>query len=257
MPTRARRRRLTAELWIVMGLSLGRSGVYAVVALLEKLTQGPLGQQSTAINTSQSPRPWFDLTYQLLSITFAIVPVLLALYLLSEHGRSAVRRIGLDGARPGKDAAWGLALGAAIGIPGIAIYVLGRTLGVTVEVQASGLDPYWWTVPVLVLAAFKNGLVEQVIVIGYLVQRLEELRWRVAAIVVMSALIRGSYHLYQGWGPFAANVAMGLVFTAWYLSGWGRRRLVPLVIAHTLLDVAAFVGYAYLPDAWLAALRIG
>jgi membrane protease YdiL (CAAX protease family) len=256
-PTRARRRRLTAEIWIVMGLSLGRSGVYAVVAIVDHLTRGPLGEQSTAINTPQSPRPWFDLTYQLLSITFAIVPVLLALYLLSERGRSAVRRIGLDGARPGKDAAWGLALGAAIGIPGIGIYVLGRVLGVTVEVQASGLNPYWWTIPVLVLAALKNGLVEEVIVVGYLVERLEELRWRVAAIVLVSALIRGSYHLYQGWGPFAANVAMGVVFTLWYLSPWGRRRVMPLVLAHTLLDVVAFVGYASLPDSWLAALRLG
>ena len=41
---------------------------------------------------------------------------------------------------------------------------------------------------------------------------------------------------------------MGLVFGAWYLR---TRRTMPLVIAHTLLDVVAFVGYPlaapYLP----------
>lgn len=255
-PTPARRRRLTAEIWIVMGLSLGRSGVYAVVNILDRLTRGPLGDQTAELNTSQAERPLFDLTYQILSVAFALVPVALALYLLSESGRSAVRRIGLDGARPGRDAAWGLALGAIIGIPGLGIYLAGRAAGVTVAVSTSGLDDYWWTIPVLILAALKNGLVEEVIVVGYLVERLEELRWRVAAIVLTSSLIRGSYHLYQGWGPFAANIAMGVVFTCFYLSRWGRRRVVPLVVAHTLLDVVAFVGYAYLPEAWLAALGI-
>lgn len=240
-----------------MGLSLGRSGVYAVVNIVDLLSRGPLGEQSTAINTSQAERPLFDLTYQLLSISFALVPVVLALYLLSEGGRSAVRRIGLDGSRPGKDTLWGVALGAVIGIPGLAIYVGGRALGITVEVQASGLDSYWWTVPVLVLAALKNGLVEEVLVVGYLVERLQELRWRLVTIVATSALLRGSYHLYQGWGPFAANVAMGVIFTCFYLSRWGRRRVMPLVITHTLLDVVAFVGYAYVPESWLRALGVG
>lgn len=255
--TPARRRRLTAEIWIVMGLSLGRSGVYAVVNIIDRLSRGPLGDQSASINTSQSDRSLIDLTYQILSIGFGLVPVALALFLLSENGRSAVRRIGLDGRRPGKDALWGLALGAVIGIPGIAVYVAGRALGVTVQVQASALDSYWWTVPVLLLAALKNGLIEEVIVVGYLVERLEELKWRAAAIVVTSSLIRGSYHLYQGWGPFFANAAMGVVFTCFYLSRWGRRRVMPLVIAHTLLDAVAFVGYAYLPESWLAALGVG
>lgn len=255
--TPARRRRLGFEIWIVMGLSLGRSGVYALVNIIDRMTRGPLGDQSATINTPQSDRSLLDLTYQLLSIAFALVPVALALFLLSEGGRNAFRRIGLDGTRPGKDALWGLALGAAIGVPGLAIYLGGRAAGITVEVQASGLDTYWWTVPVLILAALKNGLIEEVLVVGYLVERLEELRWRTWVIVLTSCLIRGSYHLYQGWGPFLANAAMGVVFTCFYLSRWGRRRVMPLVIAHTLLDVVAFVGYAYLPDAWLTALGVG
>lgn len=252
----ARRRRLTVEIWIVMGLSLGRSGVYALVNIIDRMTRGPLGDQTAEINTPAADRSLLDLTYQILSIGFALVPVALALYLLSENGRSAVRRIGLDGTRPGRDALWGLALGAVIGIPGLAIYLGGRALGITVAVSASSLDTYWWTIPVLILAALKNGLIEEVIVVGYLVERLQELRWRLVAVVACSSLIRGSYHLYQGWGPFAANIAMGVVFTCFYLSRWGRRRVMPLVIAHTLLDVVAFVGYAYLPTSWLAALGI-
>jgi hypothetical protein len=50
---------------------------------------------------------------------------------------------------------------------------------------------------------------------------------------------------------------MGIVFAWFYQSKWGRKRVMPLVIAHTLLDVVAFVGYALLPASWLAALGVG
>src|SRR5699024_5240058 len=117
-----------------MGLSLGSSGVYAVVSIIAALTRGPLGEQSTALNPAQSPRPYLDLTYQILSITFALVPVALVLYLLSDRGHSPWRRIGLDARRPGKDLAWGVGLGALIGVPGLGLYVAGRALGITVAV---------------------------------------------------------------------------------------------------------------------------
>ena len=60
-------------------------------------------------------------------------------------------------------------------------------------------------------------------------------------ILVVSAVIRGSYHLYQGFGGFVGNLIMGLIFGLIYLR-W--RRVGPLIVAHTLLDVVAFVGYA-------------
>lgn len=236
-----------------MGLSLGQSAVYAVVNILERLTRGPLGGQTATLNPSRSAQPYFDLIYQLLSVVFALVPVALALYLLSAGGRSALARIGLDLRAPGRDLTWGLGLGALIGVPGLGLYVAGRALGVTVAVQASALADHWWTVPVLILAALKNGLLEEVLVVGYLMERLEELGWRVWAIVLTSALLRAGYHLYQGWGPFLGNAIMGVVFAVFYVR---RRRVMPLVIAHTLLDVAAFVGYAYLPEAWLTALGV-
>ncbi|WP_230685285.1 CPBP family intramembrane glutamic endopeptidase [Cellulomonas sp. JZ18] len=241
-------------MWIVLGLSLGRSAVYAVVDIVARMTEGtPLAEQTTTLNPSRSPRPYLDLTYQLLSIGFALLPVALALYLLSAHGRSAVRRIGLDGSRPGRDLGVGLGLAAVIGIPGLGLYVAGRALGITVEVQAAALNAAWWTVPVLVLAALQNALLEEVVAVGYLMERLRDLRWGAPAVVVASALLRGSYHLYQGWGPFVGNVVMGLVFAEYYRR---RRRVMPLVVAHTALDVVAFVGYALLPDAWLESLGV-
>ena len=252
------RRRTGAEIAIVLGLSLGSSAVYAVIDLVGKLTAGPpLAQQTATLNRSVSPRPYLDLSYQLAGIAFTLVPVALVLFLLAdrrnEHpdgsapaGGSAARRIGLDLRRPGRDTVAGLALAALIGLPGLGLYVVGRKLGITVDVVASGLAPYWWTVPVLVLQAVKNAMVEEVVVVGYLLTRLRGLGLPDRAGIVISALLRGSYHLYQGFGPFLGNAVMGLVFGEWFRR---RGRVMPLVIAHTLLDVVAFVGYQLLGHA--------
>jgi len=240
------RRRISAEIWIVLGLSLGASAVYAVVSLIAKLTAGPLRQQTATLNASRSPREYLDLTYQLLGIGFGVVPVVLALYLLWTPGRTARSRIGLDLRRPGRDLAYGIGLSALVGLPGIALYLIGREVGLTATVVPSGLDAYWWVVPVLVLSALQNSLLEEVVVVGYLITRLGQLGWGIGAMVITSALVRGSYHLYQGIGPGLANALMGVIFGYCYHR---TRRVMPLVVAHTILDIVAFVGYAYLKGA--------
>ena len=248
------RRRWSAELWIVLGLSIGQSALYSLVNIVARLTAGtPLAQQTATLNPSRSPRPYLDLTYHILRFVFAIVPVALALYLISADGRRAARRIGLDRSRPGRDLAVGAGLAALIGLPGLVLYAAGRALGVTVQVQASALDAAWWTVPVLVLSAVQNSLLEEVVAVGYLMERLAAMRWSPVAVVAASALLRGSYHLYQGFGPFVGNAVMGVVFAEYYRR---RRRVMPLVVAHTLLDVVAFVGYELVPEDVRTALGL-
>jgi len=240
------RRWLRVEVLVVLALSLGRSAVYSLLALTEALAAGPLKGQSTALNPSLQENPWLDLLRQLLSIGFTVAPVVLVVLLLAATAGSLAQTLadlGLDLVRPAKDLLHGVLIAAGIGIPGLAVYYLGRLLGATLEVVPASLDTHWWTVPVLVLHALKNGVLEEVIVVGYLVQRLERLGWSPRAIVLASAVLRGAYHTYQGIGPGLANLVMGLVFGTWYLR---TRRTLPLIIAHTLLDIVAFVGYALL-----------
>ncbi|MFK0041734.1 CPBP family intramembrane glutamic endopeptidase [Paenarthrobacter sp. NPDC090517] len=245
----ASRRRLRAEVLIVLGLSLGQSAVYSVVQLLDKMTRAPLADATSTLNRSQSTREYFDLTYQLLDIVFALVPVALVFYFLSTHssggreggGGSAFARLGFNFARPGKDLLQGVGLAAAIGIPSLGLYAAGRALGITTAIVPSGLDAYWWTVPVLVLSAMRHAIVEEVIVVGYLMDRFGKFGWSLPAAIVVSAVLRGSYHLYQGFGPFVGNVVMGLLF-AWIYTK--TKRVMPLVIAHALLDIVAFVGFS-------------
>jgi len=256
------RRRLRLEVLIVLGLSLGQSAVYSVVQLLDKMTRAPLAQGTSTLNRSQSSREYFDLTYQMLDIIFALVPVVLVLYFLTDHrhsrpaagttagtsstatsspGVSAFRKLGFNFARPGKDLLQGLGLAALIGIPSLGLYAAGRALGITTAIIPSALDSYWWTVPVLILSAIRQGIVEEVIVVGYLLDRFGKLGWRMPVAIFASSMLRGSYHLYQGFGPFIGNAIMGVIFALIYTR---TRRVMPLVIAHALLDIVAFVGFS-------------
>lgn len=236
------RRQVTVEIWIVLGLSLGASAVYAFVDLLRDLTaKGGLAATTATLNVSQVPgRPWFDLTYQLLGIFFALVSVALVVHLLGRDYPDVGSLLGVNLRRPGLDAATGVGLAALIGIPGLGLYLAARALGLSVKVVPAGLPHIWWAVPVLVLSAIQNAIGEEMIVVGYLTTRLSELGWRQPKMIVTSALLRGSYHLYQGFGAFLGNAVMGVIF-AYFYRRYGR--VMPLIIAHSILDIVTFVGY--------------
>ncbi|MCU1550945.1 MAG: family intrarane metalloprotease [Glaciihabitans sp.] len=228
---------------IVLGLSLGASAVYSIVNIIDLSTRKtPLSHQSAALNTSESSRPTFALIYQLYGISFNLVPVALVGFLLWQAARPHLARLGVDFRRPWRDAGLGLVLALIIGAGGIGVYLGGRALGITVDVSANNLGTYWWTVPVLLLSALRAGLQEEVIVIGYLFARLRELGWGKWQIIVSTSVLRGSYHLYQGFGAFFGNFAMGMLF-GWLYDRYGR--ILPLVIAHFLIDATIFVGYSW------------
>lgn len=235
--------RIVAEISIVLALSLGASAIYSLIAIVNRLTmETALSQQTATLNNSLSDRPTFDLIYQLLAIAFDLAPVALVVFLLWSHQRPRLSRLGIDSTRPRFDILGGILLVLAIGIPGLGVYLGGRALEISVNVVPTALDTYWWTVPVLILSAMRAGITEEFIVVGYLFARLRNLGWGKWQIIVASALLRGTYHLYQGFGGFIGNLAMGMLF-GWLYTRFGR--LLPLVIAHFLLDTAIFVGYPW------------
>jgi membrane protease YdiL (CAAX protease family) len=238
------RRWLVHELWLVFALSLGASGVRALLDLVADVNSGvPLSKQATALNVSHAPgHPWIDLLFQLFDLAVGVVPVFLALHFLTRSGESR-HDIGLDGRQPVLDSVRGSTLAAVVGGAGVGFYLLAHASGPNLTVVAQDLPAVWWRFPVLVLSAAQNGLLEEVLVAGYLLHRLRQLGWSDNKALALSALLRGSYHLYQGLGGFAGNAIMGVIFGRLY-QRWGR--CAPLFIAHTLMDTVAFVGYALL-----------
>lgn len=238
--------RIRIELGVVFALSLGASAVYSVISLLAKLTsESGLSNQTATINRQLSDREWLDFSYQFFANAFGLAPVALVLFLMWEKSRSPFDAIGLNLIQPARDLGRGIAIAAGIGIPGLGLYLASRQLGISAEVVPAALGEYWWTVPMLLFAAVRAALVEEVIVVGYLFKRLQQLKVSNNAQILLSASLRATYHLYQGFGGFIGNFIMGLFFGYLY-QRWGR--VMPLVVAHFVLDAAIFVGYAAFKD---------
>lgn len=246
------RTRLWWELGIVLTISVGQSAVYSVLSLVRTVIRSlqeneSISAQQTQLNPSRDDAAIWDAIYQFLSIFFDLALVAMVIYLLWEPGHNALRKIGLDFRGFGKDAARGILLVAIIGVPGLALYAAGRAMGLTVTVVASPLDAAWWTIPLLVLSAARASLTEEVIYVAYVFDRLRHLGWSWWTIILSTAALRGAYHAYQGVGAIIGNFAMGIVF-GWCYRRWGR--VMPLLIAHALINVIAFVGYPLAASLW-------
>ena len=224
------RRTLAEETLVVLSLSLLASAAFAILSLFELPIRGV-----RVASVSQSAQ----LARQLLGPLFALAPVWLVVYLVRRNGEG-LSSIGLAWDRPREDLLRGFLLFVAVGLGGIGVYLGAVALGVNRFVVPVPPLGHWWTVPVLFVNAIQAALLEEVVVVAYLVTRLRQLGMTQLAAVGVSALLRGTYHLYQGWGGFLGNVAMGVLFGLVFVR---TRRAWPIVIAHLLLDVAAGIGY--------------
>ncbi|GGC64602.1 CAAX amino protease [Hoyosella rhizosphaerae] len=230
------------EVAIVLLVTLGLQGLYSLTSFAELLlAPTPLSEQSVALNVSRSRSEYIDLTRQLLGALRLFAWAALATYLLWRSGITAWLRSKL--ALSGRDFLHGIALAALIGLPGLGLYHLGRTLGITIEIVPAALDDHWWQIPALVVSAIANSAAEEIIVVAYLLIRLQQIGVGAQTAMLVSAVLRGTYHLYQGVGAFGGNIIMGLIF-ARYFQCTGR--MWPLIIAHAVIDVVAFVGYTVL-----------
>ncbi len=244
-PAQLTKRLLVWEIVIVFALSLGGSALFAIIDLIASLTANKaLGKQHALIVGSLAPgRPLLDLILQLANLAIGLAPVALVCYLLVREGTTPSAAMGLDAHQPGRDLAKGAILAALIGGSGLALYLAAYKLGLALNVVPENLPDVWWRIPVLILQAARDGILEEILVIGYLLRRLDQLGLSPARAIAISAVVRGSYHLYQGFGGFIGNAVMGVIFALCYRR-W--KRVTPLIIAHALIDTGAFVGYAAL-----------
>lgn len=230
------------ELLLVLGITFGTSGLRAIARLVEAtVSPEALNEQKATLNQAQSVLPWLDPILQLLSSGVLFAWGGLAIFLLLRHlpTPALVRSWRLRG----RDWLHGAGLAAIIGLPGLAFYLGAVHLGLSKQVVPTGLDESWWRIPLLILNSWANGFAEELVVVAWLSTRLRQLRISWAWVFAASALLRGSYHLYQGYSAGLGNIIMGVIYL-WYFKRTGR--IWPLVIGHGLIDTVAFVGYAVL-----------
>jgi membrane protease YdiL (CAAX protease family) len=230
-PAPAGRRTLYEEMLAVLAVSLLASAAFAIVSLLTQ----PVNRGVVVAAADQNPL----FADQVLGFVFGLAPAFLVVHLVRRDGEG-VASIGLSWDQPRRDAIRGAALFVVVGLAGLGIYLAAVQFGVNRLVVPAPPADHWWTYPALFMSASGAAVLEEVIVLGYLVTRLQQVGWTPLAAVVGCAVLRGGYHLYQGWGGFAGNLLMGLLFGLLFLR-W--RRTWPFVIAHFLLDLAAGAGW--------------
>ena len=85
-----------------------------------------------------------------------------------------------------------------------------------------------------------NSFFEEFLLIGYLFKRFEKMH--PAFVILISAIIRASYHTYQGLNFLPSILIMAVIFGAYYIK---YKKLWPLIIAHTIGNTFYFLNHHY------------
>ncbi len=235
---------LRVELLIVLLLGVGLSALRSILAFSLVLAQPEqVSAQRTTLNgTAADGHPWIDLGYQLVYATALVLPACVALLFLAIRGEPNTA-IGLTAKRLGRQFSLGMLVAAVVGGIGLAVYLFSYSQGWSLAVVPTQLESTWWRIPVLVIYSVANAILEEIILAGYAVHRMQQLGSGPWSAIGLSAIIRAFYHLYQGAAGFFGNLVMGVVFAGYFQS---RRTVVPQIVAHAAIDITAFVGYLVL-----------
>ena len=243
------RPRFGLELTAVLGVSYGLSGLTSLLDFLRSqiVIQKGVGFSKVATapiksGTNTVHYQYLDILDQLASILSGIAPAFLAVVLLmrSPAGRGfgiGLHRLGL------REVGVGLGFAGLIGIPGLGLVYVARELGLNAEIVVTSFPDVWYRVPTLLLEAFQQGIGEEVVVCAFVLTRLSQMGWSNSRALATASVLRGSYHLYQGFGGFVGNAIMGVIFGWWFQR---TKRVWPLIIAHGVIDAVSFIGYVYL-----------
>jgi membrane protease YdiL (CAAX protease family) len=148
-----------------------------------------------------------------------------------------MRDIGLDRSQPWRDTLRGamLAVAAFIAAAVMAFVVKSVAPGLGYGVKSVGQPGLIYLLPGLTQAAYA-AIVEEIVVAGYLLHRLEQLGVSKGRALWISTAVRSSYHLYYGLDVLAI-IPFGLIL-GWM---WQRnKRLGSLIAAHANYDGELF-----------------
>jgi CAAX protease family protein len=226
----ASRRGVVTEVAIVLVITFGASTLQAVRYLAAAFT-GLRPSPSQALLAFPTI-PWLNAVYDVLLWAAITAPAALAVMLVL---RSGVQPALMGIRRPRwRDAAVGLGL--------VLIYlVLALVTNVSTQLvhHVTGFVPVTPSYDVLnrVLASVNAGILEETVVLAYVVQRLEAAGLSTRSAGAVSLLIRMAYHVY--YGPYLLPVLLfGIGQTLYFVRA---RRLLPLVVGHAGYDLVVSV----------------
>ncbi|MGO8877390.1 MAG: type II CAAX prenyl endopeptidase Rce1 family protein [Acidimicrobiales bacterium] len=236
----AGRRRLVVELLIVLAVFPLPYVISALQALVAYLLGEGAGKRIPVLFPGHMGAGF---PFVLVEVLLPLAAGALVLYLLSlPGGDGGPAAIGLDRQQVRADLALLLPVFALCDlIPIVGGSLALHALGVHNPSPATGGVPAYYGVAYVAMAVVA-GVVEELVVLGYLVRRLEQLGLRPLWVVVLAVAVRGSYHLYYGWGV----LPLLLWATASVLLYRRYRRLAPFIVVHALWDSGIFLSGHFL-----------
>ena len=209
------RPRYGLELIAVLGVSYGLSGLTAFLSFLRAqiVIQKGVGFSHVATAPIKSGSntvhyQYLDILDQLASILSGVAPAFLAVVLLlrSPAGRGlgiGLHRLGL------RELGVGLGFAGLIGIPGLGFVYVARQLGLNAEIVVTSFPDVWYRIPTCCSRPSSRAIGEEVVVCAFVLTRLAQMGWSPSRALATESVLRGSYHLYQGFGGFVGNAIMG------------------------------------------------
>lgn len=237
------RRRLLAELFLVLAVFPLPYALGAILDLVAAVLGKGSGQRTPVLIGGHAAASF---PFEVIEVLLPLTAAGLVWYLLSiegafgsswtGRGEGGFRAIGLDFSWLRGDLALVLAVFALCEL----VPIFGGSLvlhaaGVRgIAPSTSGQPRYYESLDFL--NAFVSGTVEEIVVLGFLVRRLEQLRIPGWGVVVIAVAVRGSYHLYYGWGvlPILLWAAVTALLYLRY------RRLLPFIVVHIIWDGSLF-----------------
>lgn len=227
---------LRFEVMAVLAVGILPATAVAVMEMVKSI----LTHTPNQLHTIQIPgHPGADIALGILVLAAETSAVLLVAYVLARSGES-LRSIGFNLRR----------LGGSIGIAALLVVDLFLTSvagsyvshllhfqGLTQQVGPAMTARY---IPEFVVASARTGLLEEIVVCGYLLHRLRQLGWSDGKSLAASTLLRASYHIYGGVPLLLLVIPMGIVFGRIYQRS---QRLLSLVLAHGGYDALAYSLY--------------
>ena len=226
------------ETLVVLSIFPLGSAIAAITYLLMHVSTGVEYTNGSMVIAGE---PGLSLTLSIGIVLSEFAAAGLVIFLLVRDGEG-VESIGLAGHRLRKDLALVLPVW-------ILVQVIPQALG-SALVTGLHLPRYSVVGPALpvafvavgILKSLQAAVVEEIVVLGYLVRRLEQRGWSSVSVVVVAVLVRVSYHLYYGPGvlPIVLWALASVLVYRWL------RRLLPFIVCHFVWDASiAINGYSH------------
>ena len=238
------RRRLVLELLLVLAIFPLPYAISAIVDLVSDVLGNGPGQRTPILIKGHAAASF---PFELLLIMLPLAAAGLVAYLLTvpgpfgadakAQGEGGLKALGLDKLNWRGDLALVIAVFVFCELIPIygGSYVL-HAIGVHSVTPGTGHAPGYFVI-LDVVNGLTSGIVEEIVVLGFLVRRLEQLNLPSWAVVAIAVAVRGSYHLYYGWGVLP--ILVWATVTVILYRRW--RRLAPFIIVHMLWDSSLFV----------------